>query len=418
MQRIESKQFKKFFSNNKLLINCGILAILFLVNCLLPVFAWASFIVLGIMIIINTIEDGFSLIVACIPFCCLYEYTSVILFFSCVVLFIVKNYIVAVFKDKLKIDKTIIICTIILFLYMIFTARLFDLILLAKLFILFAILLLLNLFILYPKASRIKFNLCLLSLMFFVSVTYCMFYYPLVKDTHYFFYVGDFIRFEALLVNPNTLAMICEICVACLAYYFISGKSDVMCTIAFVIFTALGVSSFSKTFLILLAIICMILFVYAIIKSPIKSIIWFVCIVGVVALALILKGDFFKTYLERFINSNTENMDSEEIISMITTSRSDLWLTYVQYLIDNPSALIFGRGFNAPRIYFSSPHNMYISMLYELGVVGTIIFVVLIFFVLKKLFINEHHKVTKGIIIPLSVIMLLMCVEDLIFFLY
>ena len=93
MQRIESKQFKRFYSYNKLFINCGILAILFLINCLIPVFAWASFVVLGLMMIINTIEDGFSLIVASIPFCCLYGYTSVIMFFVCVVIFIFKNVI-------------------------------------------------------------------------------------------------------------------------------------------------------------------------------------------------------------------------------------------------------------------------------------------------------------------------------------
>ena len=149
MQRIESKQFKKFFSNNKLLINCGILAILFLINCLLPVFSYACFTALIVMIMISNVEDGFSLCVASIPFCCLNGYVSIVSLFVCFIVYLFKHYILAIYKHKKDFDKILLGFMLVVFLYMFCNARVYDFMLLVKILIIFTIIFVI--YLLYPS---------------------------------------------------------------------------------------------------------------------------------------------------------------------------------------------------------------------------------------------------------------------------
>ena len=418
MQRIESKQFKKFFSSNKLLINCGILAILFLINCITPNFSYACYTALIIMIILSNVEDGFSLCVASIPFCCLNGYISVVSLFICFIVFLFKHYILAIYKHKKDLDKILLGFMLVVFLYMFCNARTYDFMLLVKILIIFTVIFVIYLFILYPNAPRLKFNLCLLALMLFVSVVYCLVYYPMVADTHYFFYVDEvFIRFEALLINPNTLAMICEICISLLAYYLLSGEVDALSVISFVLFSILGFCTFSKTFLILFVVVCFVLFIRALISHPIKSILWLIGFSLFVLLIYIFAGKFILIYFRRFIYADISNLSNDEILSMVTTTRSDLWMTYIRYLFMHPMVMIFGKGLNAKPIT-ESAHNVYISLIYELGIIGTIFLVILIAMLVRLLFKSRPQKISLAILLPVSILALLMCVEDLVFFLY
>jgi len=418
MQRIESKQFKKFFSSNKLLINCGILAILFLINCITPNFSYACYISLIIMIIVSNVEDGFSLCVASIPFCCLNGYISVVSMFICIVVYLFKHYILAIYKHKKDINKMLLGFMLVVFLYMFCNAREYDMMLFVKILIFFTIIFVVYLFVLYPNAPRLKFNLCLLALMLFVSVVYCLVYYPMVADTHSFFYIdGDFIRFEALLINPNTLAMICEVCISLLAYYLLCGEADSLSIMSFVLYSILGFCTFSKTFLILFAIVCMVLFLRALISQPIKSLLWLLGFIVFGVIVYLIAGRFILTYFRRFIYTDISNLSGNEIFSMVTTTRSDLWITYIKYLFMNPLIMIFGKGLNAKPIT-ESAHNVYISLIYELGIIGTIFLVILVGFIIKLLIESRPQKISKAIFLPVSILALLMCVEDLIFFLY
>ena len=72
----------------------------------------------------------------------------------------------------------------------------------------------------------------------------------------------EFIRFSCLLINPNTMAMLCEICLSLLTYYFISKKNEWIDVVSYVTFTVLGIFTLSKTFLILFTIMFVILTIH------------------------------------------------------------------------------------------------------------------------------------------------------------
>jgi len=157
---------------------------------------------------------------------------------------------------------------------------------------------------------------------------------------------------------------------------------------------------------------------------PKKALIFAGCSLVALALIFIIFNDFAMAYIDRFIKGNVGGSTNatpdsgRDVMSVITTSRSELWLIYIEYLFMHPLALFFGKGINAKPVLIESPHNVYISIIFELGIVGTLIFAMMIYMLMKKMFLTRNKPVTKAVFLPIVVLGLLMCVEDLIFFLY
>ncbi len=96
----------------------------------------------------------------------------------------------------------------------------------------------------------------------------------------------------------------------------------------------------------------------------------------VAVLALTQKVEIINTLVERIV----ESFDKKDI----TTGRTGIWQGYLDYLLENPKLLLFGAGFGYGFGGLVAAHNTYIECFTSLGIIGTIILVVLTFFLLAK----------------------------------
>lgn len=422
MKRILSEgKIKEIYLNNKLLINCTLVAILFLVNCFVGEFTYVAFSFVTICIFFSSIEDGFSLLIFCLPFCCLTSLTSGAMYGISIMAFLIKTYYIMYRVDKKKVNKTLLIMCILFVLYCLFSPITFNDKLFIKLSIIIGLFIVFNLINNYPEKIRVKFNLNLLALSLFVSVVFYLTYFisPYLQTTREFFYMDNgFIRFEALLINPNTLAMLSEICLSLFVYFVLSKQFTWKDSISFFIFMALGLSTFSKTFLILLLIMVIIMVIYALKVAPFKAITGITIFSAVVLILTLLKADYILAYADRFISVETDNLTTQEMLNIITTDRYDLWVGYIEYLLKNPIALLFGKGLGAKRIIGMSAHNFYVSLLFQFGIVGTLLLITVVILFFRNFVKNNPHKVTKAVFVPILIVGLLMFVEDLFMFIY
>lgn len=414
------QNLKKYYNDNKLLINCAIVAILFFVNCFIEGFSIIVFALVAGFIIFSNISIGFSLLVFTIPYCCLDDFNSIYLFFGCLLIFLVRSYIVMLFVDKKKLPWPFVISVIIFIIYSFLPFGDYNWAMVIKMGIILLLVLFFNLLLMYSKELNIKLNISILAVSMVISVSFYLTYFisPYMASKKVWSNGDDFIRFTALFPNPNNLAMLSEICLALLTYYVLRNKFNWIDTISYITFAVLGISSLSKTFLILFLVMLFILFIWMC-KRFSKQIFWTIIAVctGIILIA-IFASDYLFTYLNRFMFLDPENLTLEEILNVITTYRYGLWKSVIDYLLMNPIVLVFGRGLGAPLIESISAHNFYLSMVYEIGIVGSLLFVsmfVILYFCHKK---RTKFKFHSAIFVPILIIGMLMMVEDLFLYIY
>jgi len=417
---LDFDKLKKYYNDNKLIFHCAIIAILFFVNCFVEDFSYLIFTIVGIMIVFLNIGEGFSLLVFCIPFCCLDEYTSVLMFFVVFLVFIIKSYYVYLKIDRKKISLPFLIGVGAFLIYSLLPIGEYSIGLWVKLLIILLLVFFLNLYLNYRKEMSIKNNLGILAISLFISAAFYLTYFisPYMQSKTIWYHGEDYIRFTCLLVNPNTLAMLCEICLSLLTYFILSNRFTWVDVISYVIFAVLGISTLSKTFLILFVLMVIILLLYLLrrFKTEILWIVGLICF-GLVAL-IIFKSDFLYTYLERFMSADPSELTYKEILNVITTGRYDLWIGVLDYLFMNPTVLIFGRGLGAPLVESMSAHNFYISLIYEVGLIGTILFFGMFLTIIIYYMKRNKTKFNYAILAPLIIVGMLMMVEDLFLYIY
>ncbi len=412
-------KLKKIYLNNRLLYDCLVLAILFCLNCFAGELAYLSFTVVGILVLTENLENSFSLLVFCIPFICLYMPISIYLFMICILIFEVKAYIEAYFKKKMKPSKSMLIMLGVFLIYCLLPIGEYNINLVVKLVVILTIISIISIFTKFPNILRLRFNLSLLSLSLLLSVIYCLLYFvsPYLREIMAEASLNSgFIRFPALFHNINELAMLCEICLSLLLYFVISKQATPNDIIPILIFSICGLATFSKIFIILFSIMLLILVIYGFIKYPFKTILWVTVGAVLVLCFVVAKSDFVIEYANRFFGNNFAELDFEEKLNVLTTTRYGLWKDMILYISDNPYIIWFGAGLGGEKVSIESPHNFFLTSLYNFGIIGLVLFVGLFVVAIRNF--NKKHKgvLDKKLLIPLLIMCILFMGED--FFLY
>ena len=419
---LKKEQLKKLYLDNKLICNCIILAVLFFINCFWGEFAYISFATLALMVGFADTKEGFSLLVACVPFFCIKMSISMILFCACLMIFLVKAHIRMYVKDKVKPNKVILVIFALFLVYCLIPFGPYGVDYLIKFVATFCILGIINVFSVYPGDMRLRFNLVLLSMGLLVATVYCLTYFvsPYLQDNLVILGEHDFIRFAALFDNPLNLSRICEICLSMQMYFILSKhhKLTWVDPVSMVIYLMLGISTISKASLILFAIMGVILVCYAFKQSPFKTLLFITFAAIIVLIVVLAFNEFIMTYAGRFVGEDFASLDINEKLNVITTDRWDLWTDYVRYLSEHPVVLLFGAGFGAGKISVMSAHNFYLTVLYQFGIVGGALFVTTFVVFIRKFLKNYPGKISKAIWVPLAILLLIMCVEDFFLFIY
>lgn len=410
-----------FYLKNRYIINLVLLTCLFFIHCFWGNMMYVAFPILLLMVMFDNLTNGLSYIIYSIPYCMLNLYVSAIIFFVSIVTYVIKFYVILTFKEKQKPNYWTLAFIFVFFVYCVLPIGDYNINMLIKICILLSLFIVLCMVSKKPDVIRLPYNFRLLALSLIIScaMSVTWFVSPYLQEYLSFRWTSDgVLRFAGLLSHTNVLAMICEILVSVFAYFVISKRFSWKDIVLFIVLAMLGFTTFSKTYIIILFVVLFCLFIWALKNNFAKTMIVSCILASVVLVACIFNMDIVMVFVNRFIGSFSYCHNFNDFMNMITTYRYNLWGQYAQFLITNPLNMVFGRGLGAPVLSTLSAHNAYLSMVYQLGLVGSLLFITCLILIIRQFIKNSNSKPTKAIIVPLIVIALIFCVEDVLFYIF
>lgn len=201
-------------------------------------------------------------------------------------------------------------------------------------------------------------------------------------------------RFSGLQGNPNYFTVDIIMVLSGIAILLFQERNKLLYIILFIVLTAIGLMSLSKSFLIswLALMIFMFMFIVGTRRKKVKKLIFI--LVGIIGMVYLIAAEEINDYIIRFINS----MGS---VSDLTTGRTDIWSNYIAAIWGNIKILFFGNGINGELVNGKAPHNTYIELIYSMGILGVMIYIFVLHECLKK-----RHK-ARNIIQYLPMMLLL-----------
>ncbi|MBR3803063.1 MAG: hypothetical protein IKK37_06415 [Clostridia bacterium] len=176
-------------------------------------------------------------------------------------------------------------------------------------------------------------------------------------------------RFVGLNINPNYYTMDISVAMGCLVTTICTHKMKPIYMILFVVLAVFGLMSVSKSFLLVLAVMVVILLLNSIGRGGTA----FFKLSFVLILAGILILTFAKEAVETYVIRL--NADSGGDLSSVTTGRGDIWLEYIKTILKDLKILFFGAGLGNQ--LEKAPHNTYIEMIYYIGATGVALYLFL-----------------------------------------
>ena len=174
-------------------------------------------------------------------------------------------------------------------------------------------------------------------------------------------------RFAGLYTDPNyySVNLIIALCALVILYYGreISLLHFSILSTALVVFDGLTASKSA----IIMLIIPLILLLLTIIQYRDSGVTLFFLVVAFLLVMLFgfIKIPLFSNVIIRF------HHDSNDIDSLFSM-RVSIWKDYIDYYINNPLSLFFGHSIQNIVLNKRAPHNTYLDMIYQLGLIGSI----------------------------------------------
>lgn len=179
-------------------------------------------------------------------------------------------------------------------------------------------------------------------------------------------YVGEHVRYSGLNGDPNFYSV--NVITALLLLLILHSEKKLptglaACIAAILVFCA--VNTYSKSVLLMM-VFPVALFLYLNHRDQ-KAVTQMLLIGALVIFAINLAAgrvSALSVVFDRFASGGTD-LDS------LTTGRTRLWRDYLQYYAEHPVSTLFGFGLGAElKIIFAGSHNIYIDLIYFVGVIG------------------------------------------------
>lgn len=199
-------------------------------------------------------------------------------------------------------------------------------------------------------------------------------------------------RFSGLYTDPNYYAISIIISLCLVVFLYMKKRISLVITVALSIpLCVFAGMTGSKSALVMLAIpILEMMYVCCKERNYIVLTIFFVALAAVVVGVIDGKIDIFNTAFDR-LNLDTRNIDA------LTTGRTVLWRDYFNYFNNHFFKTIFGSSIAVTALKTSisvtEPHNTYIDLILQLGVVGTLGFLSCI----HLAYMNIRRSIKRGL---------------------
>lgn len=196
---------------------------------------------------------------------------------------------------------------------------------------------------------------------------------------------SDVLRFTGLYSDPNYLSLVIILAFVSLLILvrmkLLKKRYLILC--AFLIY--FGLQTISKSFYLMLAIVCVLYFVLLVRRRQYIVSSLFVVFISILAVFLANNDSVLVNYFFTRLFYSSD----------ITSGRVDIWKDYLHYFASNPIKLIFGFGIGASDFHMVA-HNTYIDFLYYYGITNTCVFILEIFLALR----NRKIKLKLQNLIP------------------
>lgn len=182
------------------------------------------------------------------------------------------------------------------------------------------------------------------------------------------YWLSSHFRFSGLFRDPNYYMALLIVALALLINLRLKGELGRPAFIAMSIcFAIFGFLSYSKTFLILIIIVYIVYVFLLLGRKKFFFAFALVAVTGIVIWAALQMEDSpLQIILYRF--ETATNLDD------LTTGRSEIYVRYLSAINESACSLIFGYGLDAAFLR-KSPHNLYLEILYYLGLSGLLLFI-------------------------------------------
>ena len=199
------------------------------------------------------------------------------------------------------------------------------------------------------------------------------------------FFGSSVIRFYGPFQDPNYYSMLLITAMALLTKLKDSRRIGwPVFLLGSVLFAALGVMTYSKTFFLLLVLLLAVYLVWQFWnKRVFRGIFMTATVVIAGAILLLSDGSPFAVVLARLTSASN--------ISDFTTGRSDLFMDYYRAITENIGSIFFGKGLGQANLG-RDPHNLFLEITYYLGLVGMLLMGLYYAAVLRTINVNLKQQ--------------------------
>ena len=202
---------------------------------------------------------------------------------------------------------------------------------------------------------------------------------------------GEITRYAGLYTDPNYFSVNLIIC-ACLSVFLYHRKR--ICLAVFLAFIGFIVyfigNTNSKSALLMLA-LPVFSYTWLQIKNRKAFGLIISCILLAIGIYLISLGriSLFNNVIGRI------NAVYNKGIDRLTTGRYKIWLDYLDYFMNNAQFLLIGKGVGIYLLDGKAAHNTYIDLLYQLGLIGSVIYIRILVSILKCNRMTHRRNLTN-----------------------
>ena len=355
-------------------------------------------------------------------------------FLMCLCLMITSiKYLIKVIKKEEKINIYIATILLIILLYMVMPIFPFNMSNTIKyLFIMIAI------FIAFSIRQNIKFSLLVRSgamgivLSCFMAIMLNSNGRIMMGMSHY--YEQSYEKFCGLFWNPNCLAIYSIIILSSLFVLLYNNRRSIIdLALIFSIFI-FGYNTISRNYVLSFAAIYILFIIISLIIKNRYAFFKGIFIGGILCVLILCMFTQTELYIDRIKNSQdiilTENVETNEDEHAMENDNEDehamendnedehmmendnedefedpgrikLWGKYIKSIIDSKKSILFGYGISKPWLGQTPAHNGYIQVVWNFGIIGTSLLIVLMIIILRK---GKNKAGAANIIIPFAIL--------------
>lgn len=186
------------------------------------------------------------------------------------------------------------------------------------------------------------------------------------------FYVGmsdaekDMVRFAGLYSDPNYYSVnaIIAMCLSVILFHRDKIKLPVFALLMTVLFYFIKETLSKSAFL--MSAVPLLMFLYSNRlkqRRTLQTVSVVMFSVALIYLIMTAGGGIFSTVFGRLSAAKGD-------INALTTGRFNVWVYNIEYFMEHPWRFLFGKGINSPLINNKGHHNVYIEMIWHVGLIG------------------------------------------------